>query len=114
MLHAVHEEGPGIALPSDSKAGKTCVHFSPLDVALVGSAADGSLHTWDTATLQAQDNYRALHKVSRLPCCVFRCNCHSTIIKLVQDSAVHATNVDGKNTECMRHVWLSVYKYFRA
>ena len=62
-LHIVHEERPAVALPVDSHAGKTCVHFSPLYVVLASSAEDGTLHTWDTATCQSQDSYNSLHKV---------------------------------------------------
>lgn len=62
-LHKVHDESPAVTLPVDGQGGKTCVHFSPLDVVLASSAEDGSLHTWDTATCQSEDSYNSLHKV---------------------------------------------------
>ncbi len=62
-LHRVHDDGAAIRLPADGPIGKLCVQYSPLDAVLVSSSEDGSLNTWDTATCQAQDSYRMLHKV---------------------------------------------------
>ncbi|DBA72869.1 TPA: hypothetical protein ACH3X2_009836 [Trebouxia sp. C0005] len=63
-LHRVHDDGAAIKLPADGPIGKLCVQYSPLDAVLVSSSEDGSLNTWDTATCQAQDSYRMLHKAA--------------------------------------------------
>ncbi|KAL0055641.1 hypothetical protein WJX82_002724 [Trebouxia sp. C0006] len=63
-LHRVHDDGAAIRLPADGPIGKLCVQYSTLDAVLVSSSEDGSLNTWDTATCQAQDSYRMLHKAA--------------------------------------------------
>ena len=59
----MHDDGPAVRLPADGPHGKLCVQFAPLDTVLVSSSQDGSLNTWDTATCQAKDSYRMLHRV---------------------------------------------------
>ena len=59
----MHDDGIAARLPADGSNGKLCVQYAPLDTVLVSSSEDGSLNTWDTATCQAKESYRMLHKV---------------------------------------------------